>query len=75
MMIRSWIWAAIIMAAAVVYEFVALRSDDLWEWSEILSRISDNKFAYGAMMFFIGYTLGHVVPHVSRFAGWLQNSG
>ena len=64
----AWIFAAIIAAQAVVYEFVALRSENLWEWSEILSRISDNKFAFGITVLFIGYTLGHAMaPHTSRF--------
>lgn len=64
---KQWIGAAVIAGAALVYEFVALKFD-LWEWSEILFRISENKFAYGALMLFVGYTLGHAMaPHVSRF--------
>jgi len=65
---KAWIGAAVIAAAAVAYEFIALRSDDMWEWSEILFRISENKFAFGAVTLFIGYTLGHAMaPHTSRF--------
>jgi hypothetical protein len=64
---RKFIWAVGIVVLAAVYEFVAL-SSDLWEWSEILFQISENKFALVSLVWFIGFTMGHALaPHVSRF--------
>lgn len=72
---KAWIGAALIVAAAVAYEFVALANDDIWEWSEILNRAADYPFALVAVSWFIGFTMGHAMaPHVSRFARVLRGS-
>ena len=64
---KKWVFALLIVAAAAAYEFIALQTD-MWEWSEILWRISEHKFALVILVWFIGFTMGHALaPHVSRF--------
>lgn len=69
---KRWRWAAAIVALAAGYEFYA----DVWEWSEILFRISEVKFALVLVSWFIGFVMGHALaPHVSRFTRRLRGSG
>ena len=64
---KKWIGAAAIVALAAAYEFVALEFG-LWEWSEVLFRISENKFALVSLVWFIGLLMGHALaPHRGRF--------
>lgn len=64
---KKFVYALVILALAGLYEFIALKTD-MWEWSEILYRISEIKFALVLVSWFIGYVMGHALaPHVSRF--------
>ncbi len=60
--------AALLLAIFVGWEFYALSQDDVWEWSELLNRITQAPFALVAVSWFVGFVMGHAMaPHKSRF--------
>lgn len=74
---KAWVGAAALVALAAGYQVYALsRRDgwdlseppDVWEWSEILFRMSERKFVLVSLSWFVGCVMGHsLAPHESRF--------
>ncbi len=73
---KAWVGAAVLVAAAAGYELYAIskrdgwdepETPDVWEWSEILFRISESKFCLVSLSWFTGCVMGHALaPHQSK---------